>query len=93
MEARNHLDAIFPDRWICIGRGSPVNRPARSPDLTSLEFFFWHFIKDKMMVTAPTTSDDCDLKVFFCQGDRELIFTNKGNFFPTIDIDYYLTLS
>ncbi|CAK9813757.1 hypothetical protein ANTPLA_LOCUS7964 [Anthophora plagiata] len=35
--ARNVLDRIFPDRWI--GRGARIYWPARSPDLTLLDFF------------------------------------------------------
>jgi len=30
---------MYPNRWI--GRGEPQNWPARSPDLTPLEFFLW----------------------------------------------------
>ncbi|ENN73068.1 hypothetical protein YQE_10306, partial [Dendroctonus ponderosae] len=37
VEARSQLDKIFPNKWI--GRGDPVNWPARSPDLTPLDFF------------------------------------------------------
>ena len=33
---RQHLNRTFPEKWI--GRGGPVPRPARSPDLTSLDF-------------------------------------------------------
>lgn len=35
--AREVLNHYFNDRWI--GRGGPVNWPARSPDLSSLDFF------------------------------------------------------
>ena len=38
--AINALNQQFPNRWI--GRGSPVQRfPARSPDLTHLDFCLW----------------------------------------------------
>ena len=36
---RNFLDEAFPDRWI--GRGSLFPWPARSPDLTCLDFYLW----------------------------------------------------
>lgn len=35
-EVRRHLNLIYPGRWI--GRGGPVNWPARSPDLNPLDF-------------------------------------------------------
>ena len=38
-EAREFLNERFPNRWI--GRAGPVAWPARSPDLTPLDFFFW----------------------------------------------------
>lgn len=42
-EVRNHLTQTFDNRWI--GRGGPVTWPARSPDLTPLDFFFWGAMK------------------------------------------------
>uniref|UniRef100_A0A2R5LFM4 Putative transposable element n=1 Tax=Ornithodoros turicata TaxID=34597 RepID=A0A2R5LFM4_9ACAR len=36
-QARAYLDRAFPSRWI--GRYGPVSWPARSPDLTPLDFF------------------------------------------------------
>ncbi|EZA51886.1 hypothetical protein X777_09189, partial [Ooceraea biroi] len=38
--ARNILNESFPDRWI--GRGGRISWPARSPDLTPLDFFARH---------------------------------------------------
>lgn len=35
---RNRLNRVYPRRWI--GRGGPVAWPPRSPDLTSLDYFF-----------------------------------------------------
>lgn len=41
---RDHLDRVFPNRWI--GRNGPVLWPARSPDLTPLDFHVWGRLKD-----------------------------------------------
>ncbi|EZA51190.1 hypothetical protein X777_10260, partial [Ooceraea biroi] len=38
------LDATYPNRWI--GRGGPQHWPARSPDLTPLDFFLWGHLKN-----------------------------------------------
>ena len=43
------LDHHFPARWI--GRGGPVVWPARSPDLTPLNYFLWGCMKEKVYET------------------------------------------
>lgn len=40
---REILDARFPNKWI--GRGGPINWPARSPDLNVLDYFVWGYVK------------------------------------------------
>ena len=45
---RNYLDQVFPQRWI--GRGvwwdDAIEWPPRFPDLTTLDFFLWGYVKD-----------------------------------------------
>lgn len=53
---REYLDAAYPGRWI--GRGSIFPWPARSPDLTCLDFYLWGRIKDLVFQTRPTTRAD-----------------------------------
>lgn len=53
---RNFLDVHFENRWI--GRDGPIHWPARSPDLTPLDFFFWGRIKDLVYATPPVDDDD-----------------------------------
>ena len=57
---RNKLDEKLPGRWI--GRRGPIEWPARSPDLTPLDFFFWGFIKDKVYKTKFDLADVEHLK-------------------------------
>lgn len=40
---RQWLDVKFPGKWI--GRRGPIDWPARSPDLTPLDFFLWGHLK------------------------------------------------
>lgn len=54
--AREILDRDYPGRWI--GRRGPVHWPARSPDLTSPDFFLWGYIKDTVYQQAPTTPEN-----------------------------------
>ena len=49
LQMRRALDRHFPDRWI--GRGGPIAWPARSPDITPLDFFMWGFVKDNVFKT------------------------------------------
>lgn len=41
---RQTLNDKFSGRWI--GRNSPINWPARSPDLTPSDFFLWGHVKE-----------------------------------------------
>lgn len=41
---RNYLNETFPGRWL--GRRGSVDWPARSPDLTPMDYFFWGMAKD-----------------------------------------------
>lgn len=54
--AREVLDRDYNGRWI--GRGGPINWPARSPDLTSPDFFLWGYLKDKVYQQVPTTREN-----------------------------------
>lgn len=55
-EVRDFLDISYPNRWI--GRGSLFPWPARSPDLTVLDFYLWGRIKDLVFKTRPTTPEN-----------------------------------
>lgn len=47
IEVRNYLNNNYPGRWI--GRGSQTLAwPARSPDLTPLDFYVWGTLKSKV---------------------------------------------
>ena len=57
---RNHLNVTYPNRWI--GRGVPVPWPARSPDLTPLDYFLWGSMK-ALVYATPVTSEDLIARV------------------------------
>lgn len=40
------LNTHFPNQWM--GTHGPILWPARSPDLTPLDFFLWGYLKDKL---------------------------------------------
>ncbi|EZA53536.1 hypothetical protein X777_07004, partial [Ooceraea biroi] len=54
--ARNILNEPFPDRWI--GRGGRISWPARSPDLTPLDFFLWGHLKNEVYRDIPNYNND-----------------------------------
>ena len=50
------LDATFPYSWI--GRGGPISWPARSPDLTPLDYWLWGDMKHRVYATRPGSLDE-----------------------------------
>lgn len=54
-QVRTTLSFMFPNKWI--GRGGPVNWPARSPDLNPLDFYFWGHMKS-LVYSTPVESDE-----------------------------------
>ena len=46
LEARRILDEEMPGQWI--GRRGPIEWPARSPDLTPCDFWFWAYLRSKV---------------------------------------------
>lgn len=53
---REWLDITFPSRWI--GRSGPISWPARSPDLTPLDYWLWGDLKRRVYATQPRTLDE-----------------------------------
>jgi hypothetical protein len=51
-----HLSDTFPNPWI--GRGSTINWPPRSPDLTALDFRLWGWVKSKVYRRKVDTRDE-----------------------------------
>lgn len=51
LPVRNWLNETFPDKWI--GRRGAIEWPARSPDLTPLDFFLWGHLKSVVYKTQP----------------------------------------
>lgn len=52
----DYLGEKFGDRWI--GTNGPVRWPARSPDLTPLDFSYWAYIKERVYHTQPLNIQD-----------------------------------
>lgn len=58
---QNYLNEKFPDRWI--GRGGPIAWPARSPDLTKIDFFLWGHVKNLVYASQPSTREEMKNKI------------------------------
>ncbi|KAA6395443.1 MAG: putative transposable element tc3 transposase [Streblomastix strix] len=58
---RESLDEVFPRRWI--GRQGPINWPARSPDLSPLDFWLWGILEDKVYKSDPETIEELDIAI------------------------------
>lgn len=61
------LGNTFGDQWM--GQFGPIRWPARSPDLTPLDFFLWGYLKDLVYATPPQSVDELRNRVIAaCQG-------------------------
>lgn len=56
LNVREHLNYCFPDSWI--GRDGPIYWPARSPDLTPLDFFVWGRAKNLVYTNEEINSKE-----------------------------------
>ena len=59
--ARQTLNRLFPNQWI--GRGGEFPWPARSPDLTPLDYFLWGILKDTVYRAPPTTAENMKQRI------------------------------
>ncbi|GFW33800.1 uncharacterized protein TNCV_3588861 [Trichonephila clavipes] len=51
-----YLDNVAPGHWI--GRRVPIEYPARSPNLTRLDFFLWDYLKNVVYNKKPHTLEE-----------------------------------
>lgn len=62
--ARINVDWLtrnFNEQWI--GTYGPIRWPARSPDLTPLDFWLWGYLQDRVYLTAPQNVNDLRNKI------------------------------
>jgi len=52
----NFLRKVLQDRWI--GRFGPIKWPARSPDLTQMDFGLWGYVRPLVLERNPNTVDE-----------------------------------
>lgn len=58
---RDYINQVFPHRWI--GRRGEIEWPARSPDLTPLDYFFWGYLKDRVYRTQPANLQELQQRI------------------------------
>jgi len=58
---RQYLNTTFGNRWM--GTYGPIAWPARSPDLTPLDFFLWGHIKTVVYADPPTNLQHLKQKI------------------------------
>jgi len=58
---RQYLNQIFPNRWI--GTYGVIPWPARSPDLSPLDYFLWRHLKTVVYANPPTNVQDLKNKI------------------------------
>ena len=60
-DIRNYLQEVFAGRWI--GRRGVIEWPARSPDLTPLDYFLWGYLKDRVYRTKPANIEELKQRI------------------------------
>lgn len=58
---RDYLNEVFQHRWI--GRRGEIEWPARSPDLTPLDFFLWGYLKERVYKNKPLDLETLKVKI------------------------------
>lgn len=61
VHVREYLNNVFGNRWI--GRRGSIEWPARSPDLTPLDFFLWGHIKNNVYKHRPRNVEDLKVRI------------------------------
>ncbi|GBM70439.1 hypothetical protein AVEN_154432-1 [Araneus ventricosus] len=72
-----HLNATYGQQWI--GQGGPVLWPARSPDLTCLDYFLWGYVKSLVYEIPVDSAEDLVARIAAAAGkvrDTPGIFAN-----------------
>lgn len=67
LNCRTYLNAQFPNGWI--GRGGPISWPARSPDMTPLDFCIWGHIKSLLYATPVNTEEELVARIILAFDD------------------------
>lgn len=68
-EVTRELFEMFDDRWF--RRLGPWDWPARSPDLTPLDFFLWGNIKERVYATQVPNKEELRQRVVNCFEDLD----------------------
>lgn len=61
VRVREYLNTIFPQRWI--GRRGYIEWPARSPDLSPMDFFLWGHLKSVVYKDLPQSLEELEDRI------------------------------
>jgi len=77
---RDHLNRVYEEKWF--GTYGPIEWPARSPDITPLDFFLWGHLKTIVYADPPVNLADLKNKIVVaCNNLTEnqiMSATNRG---------------
>lgn len=90
LDVRNHLNQQYPNKWIGRGNDAPVKWPARSPDLTPLDYFFWGHLKSIVYMTPVDNEEQLWQRIQDVtnnlRADEEVMQRVHFNFLRRIDL-------
>lgn len=80
IDVRAYVNTVFRLRWI--GRRGTVEWPARSPDLSPLDYFVWGYLKDNVYKTKPQNVNELRQRILQeCQAIPQVALQNSVNSF------------
>ena len=84
VSVRNYLNVEFRNKWI--GRRGEIEWPARSPDLSPLDYFLWGHLKSKIYATKPSNLEDLRNRIIeeTAQIDPNVISKAVSDFYQRI---------
>ena len=62
LQVRAHLNRVYREKWL--GRGEAVAWPAKSPDLTPLDFFLWGHVKSVVYINPVNIRQELIERIF-----------------------------
>lgn len=86
LNVREFLNNNFPQRWI--GRDGPIHWPARSPDLTPLDYFLWGYVKSLIYKDRPDSTDNLKQRIIdvFQEIPTEMLHKTFCNLIKRVDV-------
>lgn len=90
LNVRNYLNEQYPNRWLGRGNDAPAHWPARSPDMTPMDYFLWGTLKSLVYSRPVDTEDELRRRIQTgidaLRNDDEMLQRVQFNFLRRINL-------